>query len=196
MCIINIAYRCVGNHETSPGWSWPGRSVCWVESICCSMRRHSSFKCCFFNNNNWQNSCWMFCKCFLSLVCWVDSIYSMGIEWHSPVSVSVFVYLCFYICVSVLLCFCVSVLSVFLHLCVESIQYIQWGLNDTLQFLYLSPGFDCSQKVDIQCLCNDGFARFDGSLYDGWWLTGERNETVKMAPMALTLDKIGFTLTK
>ena len=81
------------------------------------------------------------------------------------VCVSAFVYLCLYIYVSIsvfLIC-----VSVFLHLCVESIQYIQWGLNDTLQFLYLSPGFDCSQKVDIQCLCNDGFARFDGSLYDG-----------------------------
>ena len=55
----------------------------------------------------------------------------------------------------------------FLYWFGESVQYIQWGLNDTLPFLYLSPGFHSLQKVDIQCLCNDGFARFDGSLYDG-----------------------------
>ena len=51
--------------------------------------------------------------------------------------------------------------------CLEPIQYIQWGLNDIFQFLYLSPGVHCSRKVDIRCLCNDDFARFDGSLYDG-----------------------------
>ena len=119
-------------------------------------------------------------------MCWADSMYSMRSERDSSKKT------CFFNNRKHFLRF----FAHFLYWFGESIQYIQWGLNDTLPFLYLSPGFHSLQKVDIQCLCNDGFARFDGSLYDGWWLTGERNETVKMALMALTRDKIGFTLTK